>query len=83
MVWDIETSQKVKAPASIKARSLASLRHKLQALANTYRPTNDAPPLGELHFRYELDENERPFVVHSFYYNRDGKLSRFIRLRRQ
>lgn len=83
MIWDVETSQKVKAPETIRANNLSFLRTQLQELADTYRPTNEAPPLGDLHYRYELDERDRPLVVHSYYYNKDRKLSRFIRLRRR
>lgn len=83
MIWVIESSQKVKAPKTIRAQTLPFLRTQLQELADGYRPGPDAPALGDLHYRYELDENDRPLVVHSYFYNKDRKLSRFIRLRRK
>ena len=83
MIWVIETSQKVKAPKTIRAQTLSFLRTQLQDLADGYRPGEGSPPLGDLHYRYELDEKDRVCMVHSYFYNKDRKLSRFIRLRRQ
>lgn len=67
-------------PESIEASSLRELRQSLQDLANEYRPAPHAPSLGELEYRYELDDNEEVIVVHSYYRDKYTTLQRFARV---
>jgi hypothetical protein len=80
--WIVEKSHKVKAPEYFFCASLDDLRAELQNLADTYRPGPDAPPLGELEFRYELDDDDQVLVVHAYFYNKHNDRSRFARLSR-
>lgn len=81
--WHVEASFKVRAPEHIRARDVPILRTKLQRLANTYRPRENSPPLGELSFRFELDDQSNEIErVYAYYRNKHGKLARFMRLKR-
>jgi hypothetical protein len=78
--WIVQKSHKVNMPNSIDCANLDELRQSLQDLANTYIATDEHPSLGELEFRYELDDGDEPFIVHAYFYNKYGDRSRFARL---
>ena len=82
MQWCIETSHTVAVPQSIEADDLPELRRQVQQIADSKVARPDSPAIGELSFKYELDDNDEPMVVHSFFINRHGKKARFMRLRR-
>lgn len=64
-------------PAAYRASSINALRLTLQKLANERR-------LGELHFRYELDEQrDEANVIHAYFNGNNGRRRRFMRLRRE
>lgn len=78
--WIVQKSHKVRMPDSIDCANLDELRQSLQDLADTYIATDEHPPLGELEFRYELDDGDEPFIVHAYFYNKYGDRARFARL---
>lgn len=80
MRWIVEKSHKVNMPDSIECANLDELRSELQALADAYIATEENPSLGELEFRYELDDNDEPCVVYAYFYNKYGDRARFSRL---
>lgn len=80
--WVVEKSHKVKAPHTLVSSCLEDLRSQLQDLADSYWPSPNNPPLGQLEFRYELDDEDRVNKVHAFYKNKRGLKSRFMRLKR-
>lgn len=81
--WVIETSHLVAIPTHIDANGLVDLRRQVQHIADTKRTHTDRPPIGDLEYRYELDEQERPIKVHCFFIDSRGKRRRFMRLRRE
>jgi len=82
MQWNVETSHMVAIPQVIVADDLPELRRRVQLIADSKVARPDSPAIGELSFKYELDEADEPVVVHSFFINRHGKKARFMRLRR-
>lgn len=78
--WIVQKSHKVAGPEEYWVESLDELRQLLQARADEYISTDEHPPLGELEFRYELDDNDQPFIVHAYFYNKYGDRTRFARL---
>jgi hypothetical protein len=79
--WIVEKGWKVNMPDDIEAASLDDLRKSLQDLADTYRPTDHSPSLGELEYRYELDdEDEEVIVVHAYFRDKHQNLQRFARV---
>lgn len=82
MQWCIETSHMVAVPESIEADDLPELRRQVQQIADSKVARPESPAIGELSFKYELDDQDEPVVVHSFFMNRHGKKARFMRLRR-
>jgi len=82
MQWRIETSHMVAVPQSIEVDDLPELRRQVQQIADSKAVRPDRPAIGELSFKYELDDHDEPVVVHSFFTNRHGKKARFMRLRR-
>ncbi len=77
--WNIEAHSYAgtNLPTGYRARSMSHLRRQLQALATERR-------VGELKYRYELDDkNEEAVVVHAYFDGRNGGRRRFLRLRRQ
>ena len=82
MQWNVETSHMVAVPRVIEADDLPELRGRVQQIADSKVARPDSPAIGELSFKYELDDKDEPLVVHSFFINRHGKKARFMRLRR-
>lgn len=83
--WLVEKSYKVQAPEFIESQTYAELKEKLQDLADSYIPGDDAPPLGQLFYRDDRHEHEGQ-VSHTiwvYFRNRYRKKARFMRLRRQ
>jgi hypothetical protein len=80
--WIVERSYKVGGPMMYECANLDQLRQMLQDRADDYRPGPGAPPLGDLEFRYDLDEYERVNVVHAYFRDKHSIKQRFIRLRR-
>lgn len=80
--WVVERSYRVSGPMIYQCHNLDELRQQLQNRANSYRATEDAPPLGELEFRYDLDENELVNVVIAYFRDKNQIKQRFIRVRR-
>jgi hypothetical protein len=85
IIWATVKSYKVQAPDYFEATNLEHLRQQLQTLADSYIPDPDnfIPPLGDLEFRYELDENEEPDIIHAYFTDKNLSRARFIRLRRE
>lgn len=83
--WVIEKSYKVKAPEQIESRTYVELRRKLQALADTYIPADDAPPLGELIYRDDRHDHKGKVsqTIWVYFRNKHRKKTRFMRLRRE
>lgn len=85
MVWKVETSWLVASrgegiPKEIVVDSMEELRSRIQYLADGKA---NKPPIGEVHFRYELDRmNDKAIVVHAYFTNKHNKRARFMRLRR-
>lgn len=76
--WDVEMHSYAGTdiPAYYRAQSMSGLRAQLQSLADERR-------VGELHFRYELDElDDEALVVHAYFTGHNGRRRRFMRLRR-
>lgn len=82
MKWNVETSHMVAVPQSIEADDLPELRGQVQQIADSKAVRPDRPAIGELSFKYELDDRDEPVVVHAFFTNLHGKKARFMRLRR-
>lgn len=82
--WKIEMSHlhPTNRPDKVVARSMKELRSWVQRMADEKPPRVDVPPMGEITFRYEFDDQEQVTVVHSYFRNKKDKLSRFMRLRR-
>ncbi len=72
----------VAVPQFIEAQNVEELRSRVQSLADHKKAREDRPAIGEISFRYELDVYDRPEVVHAYFTNKHGKLTRFMRLRR-
>lgn len=83
MIWKVEKSYKVRAPRTIKAEETRYLERRVKDLADLYHPRPGSPPLGEITFRYELDEFQEPVVAHAYFINKHGDSQRFMRLRRE
>lgn len=80
--WKTEVSRKVRVPKYIEATSIEELRSRLQELANTYRVRPGSPSLGELEYRYELDDQDMVTTVHAYFVNKEGRRRQFVRLHR-
>lgn len=78
--WIVQKSYKVAGPEYYDVQNLDELRSLLQARADSYIATEEHPPLGELEYRYELDDGDQPFVIHAYFYNKYGDRTRFARL---
>lgn len=78
--WIVQKSYKVGGPGYYDVENLDQLRKLLQDRADDYISTDEHPPLGELDFRYELDDGDEPFIVHAHFYNKYGDRTRFARL---
>ena len=76
--WQVERSFLVSCPPKIWSSSVAELRSLVQRMADE-RPEKQ---LGEISFRYELDNHENPCVVHCYFKGRAGVRKRFMILRR-
>lgn len=77
MIWKIEKSHMVAVPKIIEAENLPELRRRVQLIANGKR---NSPPIGELSYRYDLDANEQPCVVHAHFVGQNGLKRRFMKL---
>lgn len=80
--WIVESSHRVNVPTTLRAMSLKHLRDSIQSIANR-RHIVQSRDYGQIEFRYELDEFDQACVVHAYYTNKHGLLSRFMRLRRE
>lgn len=80
--WAIEQSHIIAHPETIDTHSLPELRVLVQRYADNKKSRPDCPPMGEIHFRYEMDEDDKVNLVHTYFTNQRGKLQRFMRLRR-
>lgn len=85
VTWRVETSHLVAShgtsiPEVIVSTSLQQLRGIIQWLADGKK---HEPKMGEIIFRYELTTENMIDVVHSYFTNKKGKLTRFMRLRRE
>lgn len=78
--WIVQKSYKVSGPEYYDVETLEELRQLLQARADSYIATEEHPPLGELEFRYELDDGDQPFIIHTYFTNKYGERARFARL---
>jgi hypothetical protein len=78
--WIVQKSHKVAGPDEYEVETLEELRELLQDRADSYISTDEHPPLGELEFRYELDDGDEPFIIHVYFYNKRGDRTRFARL---
>lgn len=78
--WIVQKSHKVAGPDEYEVNSLEELRQLLQERADSYIATEEHPPLGELEYRYELDDGDEVFIVHVYFYNKYGDRARFARL---
>lgn len=82
MRWKVNKSHKVRLPRALHCAALADLRDQLQTYADGWHPAPKAPALGQLQYRYELDGDEEPIVVHAYFENKNGLLSKFAKLTR-
>lgn len=76
--WNVESHSfaGLDVPPFYRAESMDQLRSQLQRLATRRR-------LGQLHYRYELDErNDHAVVVHAYFDGYNKRRRRFMRLRR-
>lgn len=80
-IFNVETSHMVDVPKRVEARSLQHMREQLQSVADSKKLRIDRPPIGPLSYRYELDDDDEPLVVHAFFVNSRGKRLRFMRLK--
>ena len=80
--WNIEMSHMVSVPRYIDATTLVDLRSRVQHIADAKKERSDRPAIGEIFFRYELDDQDRAKVVHCYFEDRHQKRRRFMRLRR-
>lgn len=76
--WNIEAHSYAGTdlPESYRVKSVSLLRSRLQELAYDRR-------VGQLHYRYELDEHhDKAVVIHAYFDGKNGRRHRFMRLRR-
>lgn len=78
--WIVEASHMVAVPQEYCAYSLKDLIKQVQETADSKRCD---PPMGDISFRYELDDDLIPVVAHTYFINKRGKQARFMRLRRK
>lgn len=83
VTWKVETSHMVAVPECIKGTSIFVVRNAIQAIADSKKVREDRPAIGPLTYRYEMDEDDTITVIHSYFEGKDGKLRRFMRLRRE
>lgn len=82
-IWNIEMSHMVAVPQYILAHNLREVRAALRAIADSKITRTDRPAIGRLFYRYDVDDQDRVNVVHSYFVGRNGKQRRFIRVRRE
>ena len=83
MAWSIEQSHMVAHPNDLETESLAELREWVQGFADSKKIRADRPAMGEISFRYEMDNStDEVTLVHTYFTNKHGKLQRFMRLRK-
>lgn len=80
--WIVETSHMVNVPQIIVAPLFQDLRSQVQAIADRKKTNKSRPPIGEVSFRYEFDEEGEVKVVHASFISQRGVRTRFMRLRR-
>ncbi len=80
--WQIDNSHMVAVPDYITTRSLPELCSQVQAIADSKKVRTDRPPMGTISFRYEADPHGIITTVHTYFINKHGKQTRFMRLRR-
>ena len=80
--WTVESSQRVRLPKHFEVENLGELRSCLQEYADSYRPSDDNPPLGELLYSYELDSRDQVKLIRVHFRNKHGRRGRFARLSR-
>jgi hypothetical protein len=78
--WQVEKSHLVAIPEKVMAETVSDLRRWVQEKADF---STNAHPFGEISFRYELNDNEEPVIIHAYFSNRHGKQQRFMRLRKR
>lgn len=81
--WNILSSHMAAVPQFYEAENLRDLRQQIQTTADNKVVRHDRPPMGQISFRYELDENDRVCKVHAYFTNKHGKQARFMKLERQ
>jgi hypothetical protein len=81
--WSVETSHLANIPQEFCSYSLNDLRKQLQETADDRWKTGRTKyPFGDLAFRYEMNDNDEPVVVHASFIGKAGVTKRFMRLRR-
>lgn len=78
--WVIESSHMAAVPDYIDADDLPELRGLIQEIADSKKRE---PRMGEIEFRYQLDDKDEVSVVHCYFINRHDKRIRFMRLSRE
>jgi len=79
--WDVETCHLIDHPTLYEPSSLKELKNWIQLAADAKKTRPNSPPLGELHFRYEADDDGSVYVIHSYFTDKGGRRRRFMRLR--
>jgi hypothetical protein len=77
ITWRLEKSFIFNLAPTWIFNDIPELRRAIQAIADT-----SEFKVGELKFKYELDEQEQPNVVHVSFINSEGRIRRFMRFRR-
>ena len=80
--WLVESSHMANTPDLMKAPTLRALRRKVQAIADSKPYRRGVPPMGQIQFRYEVDDQDCVTIVHCYFVNKHGDQKRFMRLKR-
>lgn len=76
--WIVMSSHLIAVPPTIWAMTIPELRSQVQRCADERIDEK----VGPIEYRYELDERDEFSVVHCYFRGKNGKIRRFMKLRR-